>query len=239
MAVAEPLPPRDARFFDGEAKIELFECSEEIAAKIRGYSHVILVTYPRGGGVASASVAKVVGVEGRVIRVKMNLDGCVDVLGVQPYCVATDCVYGASTPTEVSVFREAPKIRMLRSMLKEAENFHGDLCAGVAIGVRMLYRASSELGCHPRDGGLKAEAAVKGCVADGIQGPMGATNKRFRALEHVDDTATFTYKEWCVKLRLAQSKKFCTAEEVLEAEEDDVIGGVQMFRNLGPYSPAP
>ena len=69
--------------------------------------------------------------------------------------------------------------------------------------------------------------AVKACVADGIRGAMGATNKRFRLIELTDGTATFSYKGRAVRIKLSELTQFHDADEVFRAEEDQVIDRVE------------
>ncbi|MEM4725669.1 MAG: formylmethanofuran dehydrogenase subunit E family protein [Nitrososphaerales archaeon] len=231
IAQAEPLTEGAQSFLNGLVKIRLFEDPEGIIEKIKGFSHIILVAYSKRSRSTVAYVAKVISKEGVEIKVRTNnIKKPTNILHIQPYHTADDCIYSASTPNDATKFSSTPKTVMLKSMLKEAEHFHGDLCAGVAIGVRMLYRAVSELGCYPRDRELKVIVSTKGCIADGIQAPMGATNKRFRAVEPIDDTATFTYKGCSVRVKLAQSTKFNNAEEVIEANEEEVISGVEVLK---------
>jgi len=211
---------------EGEAEIEIFEDAHRIVDAFKGYSHLIIVTHSSSDDTTKTFVARVINFGNKVINVKMSLENSVDVIHIQPYDAFKDCVYSASTPRDLL---SLPSDEALKVMLKAGEIFHGELCAGVAIGVRMLYRASIELGCEPRDKELKALVAVKACVADGIQAVMGATNKRFRALEQIDGTATFTYKDKAVKIKLAESPRFRNAEEVFKAKEEDVIGEVEKF----------
>lgn len=226
IGVVRPITSSKDWLLEGEAEIELLDDARRTVDDLKGYSHIIVLAYFKSSSKTAAYVAKVTNYGGKVINVKMDLTGSADVLHIQPYDTFKHCVYSASTP---HILKSTPRIEALKLMLKAAESFHGGLCAGVAVGVRILNRASAELGCDPQDGDLTAVVAVKACVADGIQGVMGATNKRFRALEQIDGTATFTYKGRVVKIRLSESRRFRDANEVLEAEEEDVIGGVEKF----------
>ncbi|MFN3622264.1 MAG: hypothetical protein ACK4TI_05165, partial [Nitrososphaerales archaeon] len=71
-------------------------------------------------------MAKVISIEGIEIKVKTNLKEPINILHIQPYHTTDDCIYSASTPNDVSKFSSTAKTVMLESMLKEAENFHGD-----------------------------------------------------------------------------------------------------------------
>lgn len=216
---------------EGEAAIEIFEDAHTVVDAFKGYSHLIIVTHSNSDEGTKTRVARVLSYGNKVINVKMCLKESVDVIHIQPYDAFKDCVYGALLPQRLL---NMPKSEALKAMLKAGESFHGELCAGVAIGVRMLYRASVELECEPRDKELKAVVAVKACVADGIQAAMGATNKRFRALEKIDGTATFTYRGKAVRVRLSDSRRFRDAKEVLLANEEDIIGEVTVLPSSEP-----
>gem|GEM_PF-4194201 len=226
IGLVKPITQSEDQLLECEAEIELLEDTRRIIDDLKGYSHIIVIAYLKGSDRTITEVAKVINCRDNVINVKMHLKETADVLNIRPYDVFKDCIYSASTPQNL---QSTPKNEAIKVMLKAAKSFHGALCAGVAIGVRMLYRASIELDCDPRSRDLTAVAAVKACVADGIQGAMGATNKRFRAAEQIDGTATFTYGGRAVKIRLAELTRFHDAKEVYEAEEDCVISRVEKF----------
>ena len=226
IGVAKPIT-----FDEGEAEIEILEAAQVVVDALKGYSHLIVVTHSNSDDETKTYVARVLSYGNKVINVKMCLRDSVDVIHIQPYHAFKDCVYSAFLPQRLL---DMPKIEALKVMLKAGESFHGELCAGVAIGVRTLYRALVELGCEPRDKELKAVVAVKACVADGIQAAMGATNKRFRALEKIDGTATFTYRGKAVRVRLSESRRFHDAKEVLLANEEDIIGEVMVLPSSEP-----
>jgi len=230
IGVVKPITCSEDIAGEGVAEIEILEGAPVVVDAFKDYSHLIIVTQS-GDDEIKTHVAKVIGHGNGVINVKMSLKDSVDVIHIQPYDALKDCIYNASAPQRLL---QMPKNEALKVMLRAGENFHGELCAGVAIGVRMLYRASVELGCEPRDKELKAVVAVKACVADGIQAAMGATNKRFRALEQIDGTATFTYRGKAVKIKLAESPRFRDAKEVLLAKEEDIIGEVKPIISAEP-----
>ena len=231
MGVAKPITYSEEVASEGVAEIKIFDCASAVVDALKGYSHLLIVTYSSGGDEIKTYVAKVISYGDGVINVRISLKDSVDVISIQPYDALKDCIHSAFSPQRLM---QMPKNEALKVMLKAGENFHGELCAGVAIGVRMLYRASVELGCEPRDKELKAVVAVKACVADGIQAAMGATNKRFHALEQIDGTATFTYRGKAVRIRLAESPRFHDAKEVMLAKEEDVIGEVKMLPSSEP-----
>ena len=227
IGVAKPITFGD----DAEAEIELSEDARTVVDEIKGYSHLIIVTHSNSDNTIKTYVAKVISHGDNAIRVKLWLKDSVDVIHIQPYDAFKDCIYSALVTQKLL---HMPKNEALKVLLKAGESFHGELCAGVAIGVRMLYRALVELGCEPRDKELKAVVAVKAFVADGIQAAMSATNKRFRALEQIEGTATFTYRGKAVRIRLSESPRFHDAKEVISAEEEDVIGEVNVLPSSEP-----
>jgi len=222
----KPIILSDDVIEEGEATITLLEDAQKILEACKGYSHLLMVTFSNRTNKTTVRVAKVISYRDKAIHVKVDLKDQADVLHIQPYDVFKDSVYSATTPQDLL---SLPRNEALKAMLKAGESFHGELCPGVAIGVRMLYRAMVELGCEPRDKELKAFVAVKACVADGIQAAMGATNKRFRSSEQIDGTATFTYREKIVRIKLSDSRRFHDVEEVFKAKDEDIIAEVDKF----------
>lgn len=100
------------------------------------------------------------------------------IVDIKPYSRRWDCVFSAKGP-EFLAPGIASREEMLASLLDEAANFHGEVCVGVAIGVRIGLRAMEFFGANLREKRFKALCRGRACIADGVQAVLAATNKRF------------------------------------------------------------
>jgi len=66
-----------------------------------------------------------------------------------------------------------------------AEQFHGDSCTGLIIGLRLGVAAKQALTARGAEGKLKARVYTNGCPVDGIQVATGATLGT-RSIEVID-----------------------------------------------------
>jgi tRNA-Thr(GGU) m(6)t(6)A37 methyltransferase TsaA len=148
------------------------------------------------------------------------------IVDIKPYLPAWDCVFSAKTGNRAEILQKLPRKEILLSMMKEASNFHGDKCVGVAIGVRMVYKAFEVLKCDPRNRDLKIISSVKACIADGVQGLTGATNKRFRIKDPIDRSLTFEINGRVLRIMISE-KKLRQVDEVLSASDNEVFARVE------------
>jgi hypothetical protein len=67
-------------------------------------------------------------------------------------------------------------------MLAEAAAFHGERCAGAAMGVKAIMQVMEKWDVSPRDPRLRVWMGDNGCMTDAIQALTGATigNKRMK-----------------------------------------------------------
>lgn len=128
----------------------------------------------------------------RLLRIEGNLllvdpldmiDGT-PVLDIKPYSAHFDCVFSARSSRDVSPVRDHPSERDQRLMLREAINFHGELCPGVALGVRMVSHIRMVFGTAQKDPEVVVLLGQDGCICDALQGLCGATfgNGRLRVV---------------------------------------------------------
>ena len=88
--------------------------------------------------------------------------------------------------------------RPFDDLLREAVAFHGHLCPGQVLGVRMTIAGCRALGFeHPRQAGKRLVVLVEidRCATDAIEALTGVSLGK-RTLKHVDHgkmAATFTY----------------------------------------------
>ncbi|MHB1005458.1 MAG: tRNA (N6-threonylcarbamoyladenosine(37)-N6)-methyltransferase TrmO [Chloroflexota bacterium] len=185
------------------ASVEVYEAYAEALRGIEDNSHVAVVAWlhgadrsaltgaPRGlaepRGVFGTrspnrpnplglSHARVLGVEGRTLRLAALdfVDGTpvVDLKGPNR---GWDYAWSAVGFRDLRMVSETEPSRALDLLMHEAENFHGERCPGLALGVRMVYATMQAFAVSARDKELLATVGVDGCVADAVQALTGAT----------------------------------------------------------------
>lgn len=146
------------------------------------------------------------------------------VIDLKPYSSGWDCIFSARGKDENVFVREMPAPEALQRLLREAANFHGEICVGVAIGTRIAYAAALRLGSSLKQRDIKIECRTKACVADAVQALSGATNKRFthRPPEKGESLVVFEGKDISVELLLT-AKKLESVEEALAIPEEELF----------------
>lgn len=130
------------------------------------------------------TTSRIVAIEGNTLHLA-NLD-FVDgtpVVDVKGSLRGWDFAWAARSFRDTQLVDE-PDERYARGLLLfEAENFHGERCPGLVLGVRMTYHVMRAWQTSLRDPALQAIVGVDGHVADAVQAITGATlgNGRLRA----------------------------------------------------------
>jgi len=147
-------------------------------------------------------VARLLRVEGpRLYLERLDLIDGTPVVDLKRYAVGWDCVFAARSSRELSFPHGHDAPETLRDMLNEAEHFHGERCAGLAIGVQIIYHAMRAWQVGPKDPALRLWLGQDGCIADALQALSGATwgNGRLKVgrgsafrLAYGEEALTFT-----------------------------------------------
>ena len=98
------------------------------------------------------------------------LDGT-PVVDLKRYSPAIDAVFAAHTSRDFA----PPPPDLRDDLARAAANFHGEWCAGAAVGVALLAAALLAWGCAARHPDLRVQVGSDGCLADALQGMTGAT----------------------------------------------------------------
>lgn len=152
------------------------------------------------------------------------------VLDLKPHSSGFDGVFCARSARDLSRLADPDPDHAYRSMLREAENFHGERCTGITLGVRMVYHVMKTLGVAQKDPCLIASVGDDGCIADGVQSLTGATfgNKRLR----YSSGLVFRFDYDGQSLRFApKALEDSSVEDVLRAGVDDLFE-VQIQRKM-------
>jgi tRNA-Thr(GGU) m(6)t(6)A37 methyltransferase TsaA len=128
---------------------------------------------PNPIGVTTARLLRIEGARLYVDELDM-IDGT-PVLDIKPHAPGFDAIFAARSVRDLfwTPYRDPGRVQ--ESMLDEAENFHGERCSGVALGVRMMFQAMRTFEVAQKNPGLRLVLGLDGCVADALQALSGAT----------------------------------------------------------------
>jgi formylmethanofuran dehydrogenase subunit E len=107
------------------------------------------------------------------------------------------------------------------SLIREAVNYHGDVCCGVAIGVRIAEAATRILDCDLRHPGVVVAPGADPCILDALIGITGATpgNRRLRCSEGRRYAVSSSEKEVVFRLLAAPQ----SVDDIFAAEETSLF----------------
>lgn len=149
------------------------------------------------------------------------LDGT-PVIDIKPYSVGWDSIFSARNNSTYAVYSKLSPADAYADMLRQAANWHGDSCIGVAIGMRSVYLAMNHFQCDPQEKSLKVTAHVRGCIADAVQALLQAGSKRFTRCEPPTGKLVFTKEDRSLALTVTLSK-FSSVDDVLAAPDEAIF----------------
>lgn len=149
------------------------------------------------------------------------LDGT-PIIDIKPYSVGWDSIFSAKNNSTYSTYARMPVKDVYADMLRQAANFHGDCCIGTAIGMRAAHLAMKHFECDLQTKSLKVDAAVRGCIADAVQGLMQAGNKRFSRHEPPAGKLAFNIDGSKLELSVTDDK-FTSVDAVLAAPDEKIF----------------
>ncbi len=147
---------------------------------------------PNPLGITTVRLQKVAGNTLFVDELDMT-DGT-PVLDIKPHSAGFDGVFSARSARDLSPFADPDPRRAYESMVREAENFHGECCKGVALGAKMMYHVMKTFGVAQKEPGVQVTIGADGCAADAVQSLAGATFGSGRLSCHASGTFCFTYR---------------------------------------------
>ncbi|HQP72272.1 MAG TPA: TrmO family methyltransferase, partial [Methanoculleus sp.] len=171
----------------------------------------------------SISVVRLFGVrEGRYLLLEhLDLIDGTPVIDIKPYQPGWDCVFSAAGHDRTEKIRRMKPGDYRASLIREAVNYHGDVCAGVAIGVRIAEAATRILDCDLRHAGVVVAPGADPCILDALIGITGATpgNQRLRCLEGRRYAVSSSEKEVVFRLLAAPQ----SVDDIFAAEETSLF----------------
>ncbi|WP_292364430.1 MULTISPECIES: tRNA (N6-threonylcarbamoyladenosine(37)-N6)-methyltransferase TrmO [unclassified Methanoculleus] len=124
----------------------------------------------------SVSVVRLRGVrDGRFLTLaNVDLIDGTPVIDLKPYQTGWDCVFSATGHDRTEKIRKMSPGEYRASLIREAVNYHGEFCPGVAVAVRIAEAATRIL---ERDLSVPQVSVTLGadpCIADALIGITGA-----------------------------------------------------------------
>ena len=132
----------------------------------------------------SVSVVRLRGVREERFLALSNVD-LIDgtpVLDLKPYQTGWDCIFSATGHDRMEKIRKMSPGEYREGLIREAVNYHGELCPGVAVAVRMAEAAMRILNRDLAAPQVSVTLGTDPCIADAFIGITGARpgNRRLR-----------------------------------------------------------
>ena len=123
----------------------------------------------------SLTASELISRDGRFLRVA-NMDAIdgTPVVDVKPYEPGWDCIFAAKDNDKTEKLKHLLPAEIEESMIREAYNYHGERCVGLALAVRMAAFASHKLGCDLRRADVCVLIGKNHCISDCLIGITGA-----------------------------------------------------------------
>ncbi len=125
----------------------------------------------------SVSVVRLRGVrEGRFLDLaNVDLIDGTPVIDIKPYQTGWDCVFSATGHDRTEKIRKMSSAEYRAGLVREAVNYHGELCPGVAVGVRLAEAATRVFERDLRNPQVSVAPGPDPCIADALIGITGAS----------------------------------------------------------------
>jgi tRNA-Thr(GGU) m(6)t(6)A37 methyltransferase TsaA len=170
----------------------------------------------------SLTVTKLLERNGNRLKVILDVADGTPVIDLKPYSTGWDCIFSAHGGEG----RFSNNVACYANLRKEAVNFHGEECVGLAMGVRIALKAITGLKIDLREQSVKLFVRGKGCLIDTMQALSGATlgNKRL-SVETSDDSGEFVAfisKDWSFRFSV-KPYSHLTPAQIASADQKDLF----------------
>lgn len=131
--------------------------------------------------------------EGRFLELE-NVD-VIDgtpVIDIKPYQVGWDCVFSATGHDRTEKIEKMGAEEYREGLIREAVNYHGELCPGLAVAVRIAEAATRIFMHDLRSPDISVTIGPDPCIADALIGITGARPGDRRLRYSSLDTYVFT-----------------------------------------------
>jgi len=150
------------------------------------------------------------------------------VLDIKPYQAGWDCVFSAKNPDRSQKIKKMMPQGYKESLVREALNYHGERCTGLAIAVRMGTVANLMLGCDLRNDDVGIIIGKNPCISDALIGITGARLGNGRLLFNLRPKQKVTAESYSIfnqeKTIIFKLKKFMKDfDGILESDVNDLF----------------
>jgi tRNA-Thr(GGU) m(6)t(6)A37 methyltransferase TsaA len=156
-----------------------------------------------------------------------TIDGT-PVLDIKPYQVGWDCIFSAKNPDRSEKIKKMMPQDYKESLVREAMNFHGERCTGLATAIRMGTVANLILGCDLRNDEVGIIIGKNPCISDALIGITSARLGNGRLLYNLRPKQKVTADSYSIfnqdKTIIFKLKKFMKDfEGILESDVNDLF----------------
>ncbi|MGA9140303.1 MAG: tRNA (N6-threonylcarbamoyladenosine(37)-N6)-methyltransferase TrmO [Methanocella sp.] len=123
----------------------------------------------------SLTPSRLISRDGRFMRVaNFDIIDGTPVIDIKPYEPGWDCIFSAKDHDRTEKQRHMLPAEIREDLLREAVNYHGERCTGLALAVRMAMFAGQKLGCDLRRDEVCILIGKNHCISDSLIGITGA-----------------------------------------------------------------
>ncbi|HUL61786.1 MAG TPA: tRNA (N6-threonylcarbamoyladenosine(37)-N6)-methyltransferase TrmO [Methanocella sp.] len=123
----------------------------------------------------SLAACELISRDGPLLRVA-NMDAIdgTPVIDIKPYEPGWDCIFSARSGDRTEKLKRLLPTEVRDDLIREAYNYHGERCTGLALAVRMATFAGQRLGCDLRRADVCILIGKNHCTSDSLIGITGA-----------------------------------------------------------------
>jgi tRNA-Thr(GGU) m(6)t(6)A37 methyltransferase TsaA len=158
-----------------------------------GLHGVFAVRSPSRPNPIGLTAARVVSRQGLTLELdRLDFADGTPVIDLKPYFASRDVVFSA---LNAPIGRVTSRQALRESLLMQALNFHGELCAELALGVRIVEHFRWEVLGASEPEQWKVQAPPEhGCLIDALMGMTRATPGRGTLRFHASDAVRFEHR---------------------------------------------
>jgi tRNA-Thr(GGU) m(6)t(6)A37 methyltransferase TsaA len=186
-----------------------------------GLHGVFAVRSPARPNPIGLTAARIVAIEERMIELDRLdfLDGT-PVIDLKPYFASRDLIFSA---VNRQIGRPASRDALRESLLMQAVNFHGEFCAGVAIGVRVVeHWRSGPLSMSEPESPVVQIPPGHPCLFDAMMGMLRVTPGRAGLVPGTPGSLRFEHRGSVYDYRILVSEA-SDADSILAAPDETLF----------------
>jgi tRNA-Thr(GGU) m(6)t(6)A37 methyltransferase TsaA len=163
--------------------------TERTPENLHGVFAVRSPVRPNPIGMTATRIERIEGASIQVERLDF-LDGT-PVVDIKPYFTSRDLIFAARNR---QVGRPSSREAMRESLIQQAVNFHGELCAELALGVRLVEHFRAEaLDLNDAEGVKVTAPLARGCLLDALMGMLRVSPGRGDLRLHAANQVIFEH----------------------------------------------